>query len=109
MSGYVSATKLDEDFDGDKVTGTLEQLSLPDLLIMEGAQVTTDQEAAKVLAGLVPKYVKDFAGLADAAGNPVTIEDVCGKAYFLQLAMAIGRKLVEAARPPRKPSEISAS
>lgn len=109
MSGYVRATKLEEDFEGEKVTGSLEPLSLPDLLRMQTSEVSTDEDAAAVLAGIVPKYVKDFAGLTAADGTSVTIEDVCGKAYFVDLAMTIGKKLVQAARPPSKPSEISAS
>lgn len=109
MSGYVRATKLEEEFDGDQVTGWLQQLSIPDLLRLQSAQVSTDEEAAKVLAEIVPQYVKDFVGPKDADGSEVTIADVCSKAYFIELAMNIGRKLVTAARPPRKPSETSGS
>jgi hypothetical protein len=109
MSGYVRATKLEEDFQGDKVTGWLQQLSIPDLLRLQSAQVSTDEEAAQVLAEIVPKYVTEFAGLSDASGGEVSIQEVCRTAYFIELAMNIGRKLVSAARPPRQPSETSAS
>jgi hypothetical protein len=109
MSGYVQATELKEDFDGDKVTGWLQQLTIPDLLRLQSAQVSTDEEAARMLAEIVPKYVTDFSGLKDASGAAVSIEKVCSTAYFIELAMDIGRKLVTAARPPRKPSETSAS
>jgi hypothetical protein len=109
MSGYVRATKLDQEFDGDKVTGWLQQLSIPDLLRLQSAQVSTDEEAAQVLAEIVPKYVTEFAGLKGVDGSDVAIAEVCSAAYFIELAMDIGRKLVSAARPPRKPSETSAS
>jgi hypothetical protein len=109
MSGYVRATKLDEEFDGDQVTGWLQPMSITDLLRLQTAEVSTDEEAAKVLAEIVPKYVTDFQGLKDVNGSEVGIAEVCSTAYFLRLAMNIGRKLVLAATPPRKPSEISAS
>lgn len=109
MSGYVRATKLDEEFDGDKVTGWLQQLSIPDLLRLQSADVSNDEQAAQVLAEIVPKYVTEFVGPKDASGSDVGIAEVCSTAYFIELAMDIGRKLVSAARPPRKPSETSAS
>lgn len=109
MSGYVRATKLDEDFDGDKVTGWLQQMSIPDLLRLQSAQVSTDEEAAQVLAEIVPKYVTEFVGPKDKSGSEVGIAEVCSTAYFIELAMSIGRRLVTAARPPRKPSETSGS
>lgn len=109
MSGYVRETELDEDFQGEKVTGRLAALELPDLLQLQSAQVATDEDAAKVLAEIVPKYVKDFSGLTAKDGTTVSISEVCSKAYFLRLSMAIGRKLVAAATPPQQPSETSAS
>lgn len=110
MSGYVRATKLEGiEFEGEPVTGTLEQLSLPDLMKLESSEVTNDMDAAKVLASILPAYVKDFSGPKAADGSVVTIEEVCAKAYFLQLAMDIGKKLVQAARPPLRPSGTSAS
>lgn len=109
MSGYVRATKLDEEFDGERITGTLAPLRLPDLLQLQSAEVSTDEDAAKVLADIIPRYVSDFVGPTTQDGQAVTIEEVCSTAYFVELSMAIGRKLVSAARPPRKPSETSAS
>ena len=109
MSGYVRATKLDEEFEGERVTGLLAPLRLPDLLRLQSTQVANDEDAARVLAEIVPQYVKDFAGLTAQDGTVVPIEEVCSSAYFLKLAMAIGRKLVTAATPPQLPSETSAS
>lgn len=109
MSGYVRATEFKGEFEGETVTAKLEQMSLPDLLTLQGTDVETDEDAATVLASIVPKYVKDFVGPKAADGSAVTVEEVCGKAYFLKLSMALGRKLVEAAKPPQVPSETSAS
>lgn len=109
MSGYVRAEKFDEEFQGERVTGSLLPLSFPDLLRLQTSEVSTDEEAAQVLAELVPRYVKDFAGPLASDGTPVTIDEVCGAAYFAELAMTLGRKLVTAARPPQKPSAPSAS
>lgn len=111
MSGYVRNTEFSIEFDGQTVKGSLLPLSLPDLLRMEAKDVATDQDAAKVLAEIVPNYVKEFSGLTDAAGTPMTIQEVCSTAYFIELSMSIGRKLVKAARPanPKQPNEPSAS
>lgn len=110
MGGYVSSTKLEGlTFEGEPVTGTLEQLGLPDLLKLQGADVATDEDAAKVLAEIIPSYVKDFSGPKKADGSPVTIAEVCAKAYFIEIVLELGRKLVQAARPPSQPSGTSAS
>lgn len=111
MSGYVRNTEFSIEFDGQTVKGNLAPLSLPDLLRMEAKDVETDVDAAKVLAEILPTYVKDFTGLTDAAGTPMTIQEVCSTAYFVGLSMDIGRKLVQAAKPanPTKPSEPSGS
>lgn len=109
MSGYVRATKFEVDFYGEKVTGTLSQLLLPDLFRIQGAKGTGDDELAKIHAEVLPKYVKELTGPLDAAGEQVPIDEVCTTAYFFQLALSIGVKLAEAATPPQKPSETSAS
>lgn len=111
MSGYVRSTEFSIEFDGQTVKGNLEPLSLPDLLRLEAKDVETDADAAKVLAEILPAYVKDFTGLTDKAGVPLTIQEVCSLAYFIDLSMGISRKLVQAAKPanPTKPSEPSGS
>lgn len=111
MSGYVRNTDFSIEFDGETVKGNLLPLSLPDLLRMEAKDVESDADTAKVLAEILPNYVKDFTGLTDAAGTPMTIQEVCSAAYFVELSMGVGRKLVKAARPanPTKPSEPSGS
>ncbi len=109
MSGYVRETSFEGEFEGDRVTCTLKPLSFPDLLKMQGADVGSDEEAAKVLADIVPSYVSNFAGPKAADGSDISIQEVCSVAYFMDLSMAIGRKLLAASRPPQKPSLPSAS
>lgn len=109
MSGYVRATKFEVDFGGEKVTGTLSQLSLADLLRIQGSTGRGDDDLAKLHAEVLPKYVKELSGPLDAAGDQVPIDEICTTAYFFQLALSIGVKLAEAATPPQKPSETSVS
>lgn len=110
MSGYVRSTQLEGvSFEGEPVTGTLEQMSLRDLLKLQAADVASDEDAAKILADILPAYVKDFSGPRAADGSAVPIAEICAKAYFIELAMELGRKLVQASRPPSKPSVPSAS
>lgn len=111
MSGYVRNTEFAIEFDGQTVKGNLLPLSLPDQLRLEGKEVASDLDAARVLAEILPAYVKDFSGLTDAAGTAMTIQEVCGLAYFTELTIGIGRKLVLAAKPadPKQPSVPSGS
>jgi hypothetical protein len=109
MSGYVRATKFEVDFYGEKVTGTLSQLTLADLLRIQNATGTGDDDLARLHSEVLPKYVKDLSGVFDADGEPVPIDEICTTAYFFQLALSIGVKLAEAATPPQKPSETSVS
>lgn len=109
MSGYVRSTKFEGEFEGEKVTCTLAPLSQPDLLRLNRSEVADDNDAAKVLLEVVPPYVKDWAGPKDADGGEVSVVEVFQAAYFIELALAIGRKLVEASQPPSKPSVPSAS
>ncbi len=109
MTGYVRSSDFEIEFEGEKVTGKLKQLSFPDLLQMERSDVVDDNDAAKVLAGIVPQYVTDFVGPKASDGSVVSLEEVCGSAYFLEITMAMGRKLLAISRPPRKPSSPSAT
>lgn len=109
MSGYVRSAEFSSEFEGEPVSCKLKPLSLPDLLRLQAQEVANDEDAAKVLAEIVPTYVTDFNGPKASDGSEVPIQEICTSAYFLELAMAIGRKLVEAGTPPRKPSSPSAS
>lgn len=109
MSGYVRSSDFEIEFEGEKISGKLKPLSLPDLLQMEGSEVEDDNAAAKVLAGIVPQYVTDFVGPKAADGSAVSLEEMCSTAYFLELTMDIGRKLLKNSRPPRLPSSQSAT
>jgi hypothetical protein len=109
MSSYVRETPFEIDFQGDKVTGVIKPLLAADLLVVTGADVNTDEDAGQQLTRLVPAYVVNFVGPKALDGSAVTLEEVCSVAYFVGLAAQMGRKLLEAALPPQKPSEISAS
>jgi len=109
VSGYVRSSDFEIEFEGEKIKGKLKQLSLPDLLLMEGNDVADDNAAARVLSGIVPQYVTDFVGPTANDGSAVPLEEMCSTAYFLEVTMDIGRKLLKNSRPPRGPSSQSAS
>lgn len=111
MSGYVRETKYSGAFEGKPVTATLAPLTFKDALRLEGTEVKDDAEVAALLADILPAYVKTFEGVSDADGNPMTIAEVCGSAYFGTLIVDIGWHLIKAAKPsnPAKPSVQSAS
>lgn len=109
MTGYVRSSDFEIEFEGERITAKLKQLSFPDLLMMESSEVVDDNAAAKVLAEIVPKYVTDFVGPKAADGSAVPLDEMCSSAYFLEITMAMGRKLLNISRPPRGPSSQSAS
>lgn len=111
MSGYVRATKFEETFDGKVVKATLAPLSFPDALRLQGMEVKDELDAARIVAEIVPWYVKEWDGPVDSEGQPVSIDEVCSTAYFSKLILAIGSAMIATARivDPGKPGEPSAS
>lgn len=109
MSGYVRNTQLETNFQGETVKATLAPLSFGDFVRLRG--VDTEESAITLLSELLPKYVKEFGGLVDATGQPISIEEVCGSAYFFALISELGKALLGAATPkdPSQPSVPSAA
>lgn len=108
MSGYVRSTEFKGEFEGDAVSCTLKPLSFPDLIRLQET-VAGDEEAALRIAAVVPSYVENFVGPKAADGSEVSIQEVCSVSYFTELVLDIGRKLLNAALPPQKPSLPSGS
>lgn len=111
MSGYVRATKFESTFDGKVIKATLSPLSFPDALRLQGMEVKDELDAARIVAEIVPKYVKEWDGPVDSEGQPVPVDEVCATAYFSKLILEIGAKMLDAAKiaDPGKPGEPSAS
>lgn len=96
------------EFDGKVVKATLSQLSFADAMVLEAIDESQRDEAknaefACIIAKKLPSYVVTFDGPLDSEGNPVEIDEVCNTAYFAPLLVAIGKKLIAAASPPRTP------
>lgn len=109
MSGYVRSIEFEGEFEGEKVTCNLKPLSFPDLLKMQSTEAASEEDAAKVIAEIVPSYVSELTGLKASDGTTVDIQEACAVAYFFELSMAIGRRLLNASIPPSKPSLPSVS
>lgn len=114
MARYVRATKFEAEFEGEPVSCLLSQLSLEDFIELDAADVEGDddaqlRESVKIISRIAPKYVSEWLGPKDADGNMVPLDEVFRSAYFIELAIKIGVKLIEASRPPKKPSEPSGS
>ena len=109
--GYVRDTKFSTTFDGHEVSATLAPLSFPDSLRLQGTEAKDDFEAARIIAEILPRYVKDWKGPKDAEGKEVPLDEVCGVAYFGELVVKMGKALALAASPsnPKPPSVPSAS
>ena len=111
MSGYVRATKFESTFDGKVIKATLSPLSFPDALRLQGMEVKDDLDAARIVAEIVPRYVKEWDGPVDSEGQQVPIDEVCSTAYFSKLILEIGSTMLSTAKiaDPGKPGEPSAS
>lgn len=111
MSGYVRATKFESTFDDKVVKAVLAPLSFPDALKLQGMEVKDELDAARVVAEIIPKYVKEWEGPVDSEKQPVSVEEVCATAYFSKLIIEIGAKMLSTAKiaDPGKPGEPSAS
>lgn len=109
MSGYVRSTPFETEFDGQKVTAALAPLSFVDLVRIQSATEQNETELAKIHGEILPRYVKNLAGVKAADGSDVPIEEVATTAYYYGLATQLGVKIAQAATPPSKPSEPSAS
>ncbi len=107
MSGYVRSADFSMTFDGDVIACKLRPLSLPDLLRLQSTEVGGDEQAATVLASVVPSYVDDFQGPTAGDGTQISLKEMCESSYFLEVTMAMGRALLTASRPPRVPSSPS--
>jgi hypothetical protein len=108
---YVRNIKFEGEFDGQKITASLSQLSFEDAMVIEAIDDSIEDskknvEAARILSKKLPSYVTEFNGPIDSEGNKVTIEEVCSTAYFAQLMVAIGKKLINASSPPQTPPAV---
>jgi hypothetical protein len=109
VSGYVRSTPFEGEFGGAKVTADLDQLSFVDLVRIQSATNVSEEELAKIHGEILPRYVKNLSGVKAKDGTDVSIQEVATTAYFFKLATELGIKIAEAATPPQKPSEPSAS
>lgn len=110
MSGFVPEKTHEFTFEGDTVLVTLTPLKNEDMgrLIQFAEKTGEDDEGnAKFsiqpqrmgdfsveVGKMLPKYVKDFKGLNDANGNPVSLETACTYRYFMELMMEIGQTIM---------------
>jgi hypothetical protein len=102
VSGYVKAHEFELKFDGDTVTVRARPLTQGDLLHMRAlvTGATADEEAMlKGMADVVKRYADSVAGLYDAAGTPVTVDEVVSAAYFTNLVVQIAEELFKRAVP----------
>lgn len=105
MSGYVKSHEFQLTFDGDTVTVRARPIEQGDLFRLRAvavrgrAEADTTPEMMEAMTTLVKKSVESIAGLYDAAGNPVTIEEVTSVAYFATLVAQIGSEIFRRAQP----------
>ncbi len=113
MSNFTPLVTKQYDFDGDNVTVVFSRLRRNDMLnaMPKYAKLTAagDDEAATTtavndilndIADKIPEYVKDFSGLLDSEGNPISIETVVEDMYFLKLCASIATDMIKESAVP---------
>jgi len=108
MSNYSPLVKFETEFEGDKITMQLDQLTRevflgwsPYMNLMD-EDGNLDQEMTLKLvnesASMIPQFVKDFRGLKDANGDAIPLQTVVDKVYFIEIVTVIIMKLIEISR-----------
>lgn len=111
MSNFTPLVEKEYEFEGDNVKIRFARLKRVHMLralpaFYEIADKTDDEnflsKAGHLLGDIIdeiPGYVKEFEGLKDANGEPVSIMTVCEDFYFTRLAMQIAMDMVKESAP----------
>lgn len=111
MSQYIKQVSFSTQFDGDTVVcklGAIRQehsLQLYALKRDEKGKIA-GEDLTKFYSTVLPVYAKDFAGLKDADGIAVTLQEACEQSYFVGLVMEMGSALLKTGkvRDPKVPA-----
>jgi hypothetical protein len=108
MSNFTPLVDHEFEFQGDTVKVRYARLKRTEMLkvlpLFKKLAESEDQqdgvnEILELLIDSIPEYVKEFSGLLDANGNPVTIDVVIADFYFLQLAAQIAMQMIKDSSP----------
>ena len=100
MSKYLKDREHTIQFDGDTVRARVKPLEYGDLLAVK--ELDSEIEIAKWAIPVLPKYIT-LAGLTDAEGAAITIEEVVRVAYFLPLLLELVECLIDSVKPENPP------
>lgn len=90
MGRFVRNIQFTREFDGDRWSVTLKPMTHADAVRLLEVAGTADQSRVySVAASMLPPYIVELSGGTDAAGQPITAEDVCSLAYFAPLVAQI--------------------
>lgn len=111
MSSYLKQIRYETKFDGDTVVAVMRPLEFADLLTIDPLLTVTSEardrmrdavsssdlkrledEVGRAGAAVVnkalevlPRYIISLEGLIDNEGQPITVQEVLGSGYFVQL------------------------
>jgi hypothetical protein len=90
MGKFVRNINLNVAFDGDNWRVTLKPLTQADAIaLLESIEAKDTGKIYAASSAMLPRYIVEATGGVDAAGQPVTAEDVCALAYFAPLVAQI--------------------
>lgn len=101
MSSYVPSWEYKTTFQGDEIRVTLKPLSRMTALRFASLDVEDGigRGAMALYEDAVRESVQAFAGLKDANGQDVALDQVLRDAYFTELVFDLGAELVRKASP----------
>lgn len=104
MSNYIASELKTFEFQGDTITAEIESLENDDFAKLLPFFTTNDsgetilrfedkEKFEAVALKFLGKYVKSFEGLKDRNGQPISLETVIKKTYFMQLTAEMMKEL----------------
>jgi hypothetical protein len=104
MGKFVRNIQVVREFDGDKWKFTLLPLNHADSVTMfeltkKGAESMDKEKVFSVTMGMLPRYLIETSGGTDAAGQPLTKDDVLSSAYFIPLLAEVLQEWMERSMP----------
>lgn len=103
MGKFVRSIQVVRQFDGDTWKFTLLPLNHADSVTMfelskDAKNIDKERMFSETMA-MLPRYLIDVSGGVDAAGQPITREDVLASAYFIPVLAEVLQEWMERSMP----------
>ena len=102
MSGYVRESEVSFVFDGQTLKVKIRPIEYKDILKFEKIDAKLDiADAILFMTDIVRNYAVISQAINANDGTPITLDEICSKAYFTELLSDIGKAVIETGSIPR--------